>query len=84
MFSPERSCIACREKKPQNELIKVALKKGEKEAIIANGYCEGRGAYVCRSMECINLAEKKRAFNRSFRKPVDEGIYAKLKEALDG
>ena len=45
---------------------------------------EGRGAYICRNIECIMLAEKKRAFNRSFRKPIDAEVYEKLKEAIDG
>lgn len=83
MFSPERTCVACRTKKSQSELLKVVLKKGENEARVADGYSEGRGAYVCRNLECIVLAEKKKAFNRSFKKPIDALIYEKLKEVLD-
>lgn len=84
MFSPERTCVACREKKSQNEFFKVVLKKDDDEARLSEGYCEGRGAYICKNIECINLAEKKRAFNRSFKKPVGTEIYERLKEALDG
>ena len=83
MFSPERTCVACRTKKAQSELLKVVLKKGENEARVADGHDEGRGAYICRNLECIILAEKKKAFNRSFRKPVDVSIYEKLKEVID-
>ena len=84
MFSPERSCVACRNKKPQSELLRVVLKKNENKAQIAEEYMEGRGAYICRNIECITLAEKKRAFNRSFRRPIDAEVYEKLKEAIDG
>lgn len=40
----------------------------------------GRGAYVCKCNECINLAIKKRAFNRAFKMNVDEKIYQQLGE----
>ena len=85
MYSPKRTCVACREIKLQNDFFRVSLKKGENIAHLDKEQQEeGRGAYVCKNTECVLLAEKKKAFNRSFRKPVGNEVYAELKEALNG
>jgi len=61
---PKRMCVACREMKAKNELFKVVYNDG---AIIdKSGKLPGRGAYVCKNIECINLAEKKKGFQRAF------------------
>ena len=59
---PTRTCIGCLEKRPQGDLIRLG---------------EGRGAYLCPSLECFEKAMKKKAFSRAFRRPVS-------KEEIDG
>lgn len=67
---PMRRCIACRESKPQDELIRFTL---DGMAIIAD--CgkdhDGRGFYLCRNSECVETAIRKKAFNRVCRRNVD-------------
>ena len=38
----------------------------------------GRGAYVCKNEKCINLAKKKKAFERHIKCEVDENLYEEL------
>ncbi|MBR6779155.1 MAG: YlxR family protein [Clostridia bacterium] len=75
----ERRCVACREPKQQSELLRVA--KIDNEYIIDKKQkLGGRGAYVCLNKDCINLAIKKRAFNRAFKTNIDSELYVKLGE----
>jgi predicted RNA-binding protein YlxR (DUF448 family) len=40
----------------------------------------GRGAYVCKDENCINLTIKKRLLNKAFKSNLEEGIYKLLEE----
>ena len=55
---PMRMCIACNEMKPKKELIRVL--KTTEEAIVLDktGKKNGRGAYLCNSLECFKQARK--------------------------
>ena len=45
----------------------------------------GRGAWLCRdSTSCVDLAEKRRAFERALRGPIGPGAVDHLREVLGG
>ncbi|MBM3119112.1 MAG: YlxR family protein [Chloroflexi bacterium] len=48
---PERSCIACREKRPKVELIRLVCNASVVE-IDPKGKKAGRGVYLCPTREC--------------------------------
>jgi predicted RNA-binding protein YlxR (DUF448 family) len=78
-----RRCIACRESKPQDELIRFTYADG---IIRADGDkpADGRGFYLCRDSKCIETAIKKKSFNRICRRNVDEGeIKSVIEQALN-
>ena len=75
----ERRCVACRNNKNKNEMIRVARYNNEMFLDIAQKE-NGRGAYVCKDSQCIQLTIKKRLLNRSFKSNVDNSIYEKLGE----
>jgi uncharacterized protein len=62
---PERTCVGCRTRRPQAELVRVVLR--DRAVVPAGKGAPGRGAYVCPSQECLAVAQKKRAFARAFR-----------------
>ena len=53
---PLRSCIACREKLPKRELIRVVRTPEGTLEIDPKGKSAGRGAYLCRKRECSEVA----------------------------
>ena len=65
---PERTCVGCRRKRAQAELVRFTLEAGR--VVPAGRGSRGRSAYVCPETECLDSAEKKRAFARAFRAPV--------------
>jgi len=45
----------------------------------------GRGAWLCRDAPaCVDTAQKRRAFERALRAPVDAGAVDELKRVLSG
>lgn len=68
MAVPERTCVGCRRKRAQAELVRFTLEAGR--VVPAGRGAHGRSAYVCPEVDCLESAEKKRAFARAFRAPV--------------
>ncbi len=64
---PIRTCVACRESDPKRELLRVVRLPDGTVQYDAKGKASGRGAYVCASEECIKLAQKRKAFERSLK-----------------
>ncbi len=79
-MKPQRMCVVCREMKTKEQLIRV-VKSKDGVSIDTTFRAQGRGAYVCRSIDCIENAQKRGAFERSFSMKVDPELYSTL-EAL--
>ncbi len=79
---PLRKCVVCNERKPKKELIRI-VKTGDKEVSIdLTGKANGRGAYLCLNVECINEAEKSKRLSRSLETEVPNSIYEELKKSI--
>ena len=79
---PQRQCAGCGEKKNKKELIRV-LKTSEEEIVIdATGKKNGRGAYLCSSMECLTKARKNKGLERSLKMPIPDQVYEQLEKEL--
>ncbi len=72
-----RRCVACRQSKLQNEMLRLT-KINNQILIDEKNKLGGRGAYVCKNDDCIKLAIKKKLFNRAFKMNVDNSIYDQL------
>ena len=44
------------------------------------GKKSGRGAYICKNIECLNTAVKQRRLEKSFKCQIDNSVYEQLKE----
>lgn len=79
---PLRKCTGCNEMKPKKELIRV-LKTTEEEIILdKTGKKNGRGAYLCNSIECLRKAGKSRGLERSLQIKIPDEIYETLEKEL--
>ena len=59
---PMRMCLGCGEMKPKRELIRVVKSKEGDISLDLTGKKSGRGAYICKSVECFEKARKARKF----------------------
>lgn len=80
---PMRQCIGCRQMKAKNEMIRV-IKTSEKEFFIdVNNRKNGRGAYICQNVDCLNQAIKSRGLERSFQCAIPSEVYEQLKKEME-
>jgi predicted RNA-binding protein YlxR (DUF448 family) len=79
---PMRMCLRCGEMKPKRELIRVVKSKEGDISLDLTGKKSGRGAYICKSVECFEKARKARKFERSFSCMISEDIYNSMEGEL--
>lgn len=77
---PLRQCIGCREMKPKRDLLRI-LRTPEGELLLDDtGKKYGRGAYLCRDIQCFAKARKSKALERSFQMGIGQEIYERLEK----
>ncbi|MEG0366468.1 MAG: YlxR family protein [Coprobacillus sp.] len=76
---PLRKCVATQEQLPKKELIRVVRNKEGVVSVDVTGKMNGRGAYLKRSLEAIELAQKKGVLKRSLEVDIPDSIYEELK-----
>lgn len=79
---PMRMCLGCGEMKPKRELIRVVKSKEGDISLDLTVKKSGRGAYICKSVECFEKARKARKFERSFSCMISEDIYNSMEGKL--
>ena len=79
---PERKCTGCSEHFPKNTLIRV-LRTPEGEIVLDDtGKRSGRGAYICKSAECLRKARKARRLESSLECSIPDELYSMMEEEL--
>ena len=79
---PMRQCTGCREMKSKRDMIRV-IKTAENEICIdATGRKNGRGAYICPSMDCLKQAMKSRGLERSLKMSIPDTVYQQVEEEM--
>ena len=81
---PMRTCIACREMKPKAELMRIVYNKQGEIFFDDTSKQNGRGAYICKSKECIYKAKKTSALSRAFGTEIEESVFEKLLAEVEG
>lgn len=81
---PIRKCVVTNERFPKGELIRVVRTPNGEVIIDLTGKANGRGAYVSKKVETINLAEKKKILDRALEVDIDKSIYDKLRDIVGG
>lgn len=80
---PLRQCVGCGEMKGKKDMMRV-LKTAENEICLdVTGKKNGRGAYICRSRECVRLARKNKGLERSFKMSIPNEVYDTLEKEFD-
>lgn len=62
---PYRTCVGCRSKRPQKDLIRLGRSSGG--AVEIGSAAPGRGAYLCRDAACLEAALQRGSLLRALR-----------------
>ena len=80
---PMRKCVGCGEMKNKREMMRVLKTSDDEFVLDATGKKNGRGAYLCHSKECFDMAVKNRGLERSFKQAIPKDVYEKLEKEME-
>lgn len=78
----QRKCIACNQKKDKYELIRIV--KNKEGEIFVDKTCkqDGRGAYICNNIECLEKIIKSKRLEKVLKKSIDKKIYEDIRGVI--
>lgn len=79
---PERRCVGCGISFPKKDLIRVVRLPDGGAELDPTGKKAGRGAYICRSAECLKKARKAKRLERNFEVTISDEVYEELERGL--
>lgn len=79
---PQRRCIGCNTSKDKKELIRIVKNKNNEIQIDRTGRAEGRGAYLCDDINCLEKAIKGHRLEKAFEMKIDQEIYENLRGVM--
>ncbi len=77
----ERTCVACGQVKPKRELVRLVLVVDNIEVDLT-GKKSGRGAYVCKTMDCCETGLKGNKVARALKTNMPDSGKDKLMQEL--
>ena len=79
---PLRMCTGCMEMKPKKELIRIVKSPEGEVSVDLTGKKSGRGAYICKDIECLEKAFKTKRLSRNLDTAIDNEIYDRLRKEI--
>ena len=77
---PLRKCVATQEQLPKKELIRVVRNKEGEVFVDPTGKMNGRGDYLKRRLEEIEINQKKGVLKKSLEVDIPDEIFEELKK----
>ncbi|MEE1132509.1 MAG: YlxR family protein [Caryophanon sp.] len=75
---PLRKCVATGEMLPKKSMIRVVRSKEGEVSVDVTGKKSGRGAYVSKSEQAVEIARKKNVLGHQLEAQVPEEVYEEL------
>ena len=79
---PQRTCMGCNEKREKQQLIRIVKNKQNEIKIDKTGKMEGRGAYICNNVACLDREKKKKRLEKVLDMKISEEIYEDLRGVI--
>ena len=79
----KRQCCSCRQIKEKNELVRIT-KEAKTDSLFLNteNKVHGRSVYICKNIECLEKALKKKKIESSLKAVLPENIKQELYTVL--
>ncbi|MBP5593541.1 MAG: YlxR family protein [Clostridia bacterium] len=79
---PQRMCVSCREMKDKIALFRLRV-NGDKVEYDSTGKLPGRGAYICKSVICIERAKRKKIIESALSATCSLELFEELESYVD-
>lgn len=80
---PLRKCVATQEQLPKKELLRIVRTPEGNVVIDTSGRMNGRGAYLKKSQEAIDIAIKRKALERALEVTLDPSFIEQLRSYMN-
>ena len=78
-----RMCVGCREMKEKRSLLRIVKSPEGAISFDRVGKAPGRGAYICRSKDCLDKAVRQRQLERALETKIEQTVFSQLMEEID-
>ncbi len=79
---PQRTCMGCNAKKDKRDLIRIVKNKQNQISIDKTGKKEGRGAYLCPDIQCLEKVIKSKRLEKVFDMKISQEINENLRGVI--
>ena len=80
---PLRKCLASGESLPKKELLRIVRTPEGEVKVDITGKLNGKGAYLKKSMEALEIAKKKNLLSKALEVNVDEEVYKEIEKVIN-
>ena len=75
---PMRRCTGCMQSFSKKELVRIVRSPEGEIFLDLTGKKSGRGAYICRSADCLSKARKNKRLEKNLECSIPDDIYIRL------
>ena len=79
-----RKCLASGESVPKKDLLRIVRTPEGEVKVDTTGKLNGKGAYLKKSLEALEIAKKKNLLSRALEVNVDEEVYKEIDKVING
>lgn len=79
-----RKCLASGESVPKKDLLRIVRTPEGEVKVDTTGKLNGKGAYLKKSLEALEIAKKKNLLSPALEVNVDEEVYKEIEKVING
>ena len=81
---PMRRCLATNESFPKKDLLRIVRTPEGEIKVDLTGKLNGKGAYISKSIEALNIAKKKGLIAKALETDVADEVYQEIERVING
>ncbi len=80
---PMRKCLASGQSLPKKELLRIVRTPEGEVKVDTTGKLNGKGAYLKKSLDALQIAKKKNLISKALEVKVDEEVYKEIEKVIN-
>ena len=77
-----RTCVVTKEQLEKKDLLRIVKNKEGQVFVDEKGKQNGRGAYIKKDLEVLELAKKNKALDRALETEITEEVYTQIENSI--
>ena len=79
-----RKCLASGESLPKKDLLRIVRTPEGEVKVDTTGKLNGKGAYLKKSLDALEIAKKKNLLSKALEVKVDDEVYKEIEKVING